>query len=215
MKRLFLTMMAIVGISASAWAQTVDWNIGYRGEVNVGFATGGRFSFMDVDFKSDISRPFIETVHGVTVTKYAFVGVGAGLQYYYGRALKQMSDEKWNTLSIPIFVNMKGWYPVNDNVRPYISLSLGGSAIATSGLNENELDYDDDMTTASAIKLNGGFYCDFGVGVQLKKFNIGIGLQHQGLALKNTMKIVDYGISSSETIHGKHNSFYVKIGVCF
>ena len=149
-----------------------NWKVKYRGEVNFGYATGGKLKDVVGVLDSDVSRPYIETIHGVSIADYIFVGGGFGVQYYYGKQYEDGSD-KWNNLTLPIFGNIKGMYPVTDHFKPYISVSLGGTVVATSDLNEKSYGY--------STKLKGGFYYDLGIGFQYKKLNFGVGMQHQDL----------------------------------
>lgn len=117
MKKTLLTFVAaICAVSISFAASPV---IKYAGEVNVGYAAGGKMRYENTATKSSLHRPFVETIHGVTITKYAFVGAGVGLQGYFGAIDKDIPEEKWDTLTLPLFVNLKGMYPLK-GVTPYI-----------------------------------------------------------------------------------------------
>ena len=203
----FVTAICVVAISSAASPL-----IKYAGEVNVGFATGGKLRYEDdVTMKSSLNRPFIETVHGVTITKYAFVGAGVGVQGYLGATDTDNPQDKWDTLAVPLFVNLKGMLPLK-SLTPYISASLGGAVIPYSGQNM-KLIYEGIGIKA---KLTGGLYCDFGAGVKLFKnrLNVGIGLQHQQMGIKMIMTEGSYSESDDEDgYHG--TSFYVKVGFCW
>ena len=209
MKKTLLTFVAaICAVSISFAASPV---IKYAGEVNVGYAAGGKMRYENTATKSSLHRPFVETIHGVTITKYAFVGAGVGLQGYFGAIDKDIPEQKWDTLTLPLFVNLKGMYPLK-GVTPYISASFGGSVIPYSGQNVN--------ATSEGIgikaKLIGGFYCDCGAGVKLlnDKINVGIGMQHQQMGVK--LVVSDGSYSESESEGGYHGtSFYVKVGFCW
>lgn len=209
MKKILLTV--VTAISAISLSFAASPTIKYAGEVNVGFATGNKLRYENTVTKSSLHRPFIETIHGVTVTKYAFVGAGVGLQGYFGAVDKDDRDTKWDTLAMPLFVNIKGMYPL-EKITPYLSASFGGSVIPYCGHNES-------MSMAGVnveSKLIGGFYCDCGVGVKLKndKFNIGIGMQHQQMGIK--VVVSEGSFSESEDEDGYHGtSFYVKVGFCW
>ena len=199
MKRFLLLLVAVNLTALSAIAQRKTSIVHYQGDVNIGYAIGWKLNIDDEEtFKSDVSRPLFETTHGISITKYAFVGAGVGVQYYYGSIMKNFPDEKWKTVAIPIFANIKGMYPINESVKPFISLSLGGTAIARSNL-----DID------GYFKLRGGFYCDFGAGIYYKRLNIGLGLQHQEFAYDE----IDYFETFRE--HLGSNSIYLKIGINF
>lgn len=169
--------MSVAAISVSFAASPL---ISYSGEVNVGFATGNKIRYENTATESALHRPFVETIHGVNIAKFAFIGAGLGVQGYFGAVDTAVPDVKWETVTLPLFVNVKGQLPLK-SVTPYISASFGGSVIPYSGQNVN--------ATSEGIgikaKLIGGFYCDCGAGVKLlnDKINVGIGMQHHRWAL--------------------------------
>lgn len=160
----------------------------YRGEVNVGFALGGKLSVADLKMESETNYPMLETIHGVLITDYFFIGGGTGLQYYYGYVAED-ATEKWNTLVVPLFVNMKGFVPLNENIKSFVNVSLGGSFVGCS-----DFEY-----------LNGGLFSDLGVGVKVQKVNFGLGWQHKKLIEKLYDANVKYSL----------NAFYFKVGIDF
>lgn len=91
-------------------------SIRYEGEVNVGFGLGGKLKMDGQSADAKYSRPFIETIHGVRIARYAFVGLGVGFQYAY---------DDWKVGMMPLFVDLKGCYPVTENFAPYIAVDLG------------------------------------------------------------------------------------------
>ena len=235
MKKLVLVALLLCGVTATSFAQQSNWKARYQGELNLGFATGGKLK-MEVGgqiekFATNFSRPLLETVHGVRVGDYLFGGIGLGVQYAYGDQTEGVDNSlKWNTAMMPLFLNLKGYYPVSDNFAPYISLSLGGTAVLASDVNVSEstsvsrpgnenLGIDQyHRNSSSETKLKGGFYCDFGVGFTARKFNFGLGLMHQ--AMKLTQEEWDYNNrtgSSSDSAEAKMSvtSFYVKVGLKF
>ena len=209
MKKTLLTFVAaICAVSISFAASPV---IKYAGEVNVGYAAGGKMRYENTATKSSLHRPFVETIHGVTITKYAFVGAGVGLQGYFGAVDTAVPDVKWETVTLPLFVNVKGQLPLK-SVTPYISASFGGTVIPYCGQNiSTEI-----LGVKAESKLTGGFYCDCGAGVKLlnDKINVGIGMQHQQMGVK--LVVSDGSYSESESEGGYHGtSFYVKVGFCW
>lgn len=185
-------------------------NVWYQGEVNIGYAVSGKLvDSYDVPMKTNFSRPFIETTHGIRITKYAFVGAGLGLQYAYGKSSTdadgffgdydddEFKSPRWNTLLMPLFINLKGYYPVNDNLAPYISLSFGGAPVLTSNIGE--------ITGDEEFRLGGRAYCKFGAGINYKKWTFDLGIMHQGLAFSYD------GYKEPCRI----NSFYVNVGLVF
>lgn len=183
-----------------------DRLVWYQGEFNFGFATGGKMNWTLYNEKerTDYSRVYIETIHGVRITKYAFAGLGLGVQYAFGKVYPGESD-RWHTIMMPIFFNMKGMYPVTENFAPYVSISLGGSVCPFSAYwNYDNYEY--------KFKLRGKFYGEYGIGLQYKKFNFSFGLQQQYMAWHSIVDGVDEG---DEGDRWNINSFFVKIGVKF
>lgn len=180
--------------------QKSEQKSGYQGELNFGYVADG-----------DYSRPFMESIHGVNIKGYAFAGVGFGLQYAY--------NEKWNGIGIPLFVNLKGMYPVSEDFSPYITLSLGYNFLTSFGGEVYQLYLDGP----------GGFYNDLGVGIKYKAFNLSLGMQVQNFKM-NSEEISDP--YNPRTVHElfyadgtyeegeeisklKNVGFYVKLGVMF
>ncbi len=236
MKKLLLVALLVCGVTATSFAQLVQstttvtertygkqkkelGKIRYQGELNIGFATGGKLKNNLVNETADtnFSRPFLETVHGVRVGDYLFAGMGLGVQYAYGDYLTGVQVENydsvpsWNTAMMPIFLNLKGYYPVSERFAPYISLSLGATAVLASDLNESF--YSTEWGESYESKLKGGFYCDFGVGFTARKFNFGFGLMHQ--SLKGSENYDDAYDSEHYEAKLSCTSFYVKVGLKF
>jgi hypothetical protein len=159
---------------------------------------------------SDTSRPYIETIHGISIADYIFVGAGVGIQYYYGDIVKG-EDDKWGTISLPLFANIKGSYPVTDNLKPYINISIGRNVVASSHLNEEDSDGSEYWST----KLKGGLFYDLGIGLQYKKLNFGIGLQHQNFKVEDVYHDYDWDEHDIETIKCACNALYIKLGFAF
>lgn len=234
MKKLFLLMLLTCGVTAASFAQS-DWKVRYQGELNLGYAIGGKLK-LDLNgqsetVKTDFSRPLLETIHGVRVGNYLFGGLGLGVQYAHGDLSEEVvHSEDWDTAMMPIFFNLKGYYPIKKHFAPYISLSLGATAVLASDMNKSKsnsgsrpghqgLGIDKyNWSNSSETKLKGGFYCDFGVGFTARKFNFNLGLMHQGLKLMqkkeqyNNRTGVD---SNSSKTKMSVTSFYAKLGVKF
>lgn len=188
---------------------SIKWEVKYRGEINCGYAFGNKFKYSKLKFESNVDRPYVEMIHGVSISDYMFVGVGLGMQCYLGEIYKN-SSRKWNMLTFPIFGNIKGMYPVTSNFKPYVNASFGSTIVPITHFSriENDYDYYED--------LEGGFYYALGIGLQYDKFNFGIGLQHQ--VLKDT--IIEEGryYDDPDIVTMKKISFnaiYVKVGFAF
>ncbi len=183
-------------------------DIWYQGELNVGFATGGKLTWKDGgdSEKTNYSRPFISTIHGARITQYGFVGLGVGVQYAYGKMDPEYDDtSNWETLMIPVFLNLKGYYPVTEELAPYISISLGSSICATSSYGGSGSSHGSSWET----RLKGGFYGEYGLGFNYRRFNFGFGLQHQSIKFSETYD------GSTDNEKASINSFFVKVGLKF
>jgi len=87
----------------------------YMGLLDVGYSVGvGEYS---------TDRIEVTTTHGCTITPYAYVGIGAGINYYY--------DEE--SLSIPVFADLRG-FPLQGKIKPYVGLRIGYSFVDLEGL---------------------------------------------------------------------------------
>lgn len=108
----------------------------YQGEVALGLAVG-----------NGMTGPVVETVHGIHITKYAFVGAGVGLHYpiEYGDPL------------VPLFANVKFYYPVNDKIAPFLSIDAG---------------YD---------VCEDGIYFSVGAGLKYKRWQFSAGVRGNGI----------------------------------
>lgn len=228
-------------LQATSAKKTVNWTPKYKGEVNIGYAiTGDRFlwdseySDSDGDFghetggymRTVLSRPLIETVHGVEFGPYFFIGAGIGVQYYYGKLkeFQHLADEaadvnesgkpsdSWNAIMLPIFANIKFMYPVNNKFTPFVNLGLGGTVGCYSSINYKYVEHDFEEVS----RARGGFYCDFGAGIRYKSLNFSLGLQHQvfGIGFKETYSDDEYYCEEAK-LSTKTNAFYVKIGLNF
>ncbi len=192
MKKLLLLACACLVASTSAFAQIIQSESRttqtfyekpvspypcYQGELNVGYETP--------------SAIFFETIHGARFNKYFFAGVGLGYHH-----ISELYIEKDDFIlddgdegRVPLFVNLKGYYPVNAKFAPYLNLSMGYGI---------------------GVDNDGGFYCDFGAGFNYRYVNFGLGLQHHG-----TWYPTDYYGSYDGDFTFAYNAFYLKIGLCW
>lgn len=206
MKKLFILIAtALLAAPAASFAQKTtvtrvnrertyktsshNVDIWYEGELNIGYGTGGTLKADGESEDAKYTRPFIETVHGVRITPYAFAGLGIGFQYAY--------DKNWEIGMMPVFIDLKGYYPVTEHFAPYVAIDLGFS----SGLVGTK-----DYLGEEGLDLTGGFYASYGIGLNYRRLNFGFGWQHQGMKFK-------YDGESSESFG--INSFFVKIGLKF
>lgn len=207
MKKFLLTTVAILFAVMSSYAQFSNsskskssggGDIEWRGDINVGLAMG---KLKNDNGKSDKSfyAPFITANYGSQLNEYFYVGAGAGFKYLTG---KITSDISMNAALLPIFVDLKAFYPVSDDLAPFIMLDLGYSIGLSS-----KIKYDDDsgyyigMREETDAKINGGFLMKAGVGVQYTKFTLGLGYEMQKL--------------NSDFKDISHNAFFFSLGYAF
>ena len=209
MKKILLAVAMAIGVVSASFAAVPT--VKYSGEVNLGFAAGNKLLYEDeMSIKSSLNRPLVETIHGVAIGKYLFVGAGVGLQGYFGTMDMSNPDEKWNTITLPMFVNVKGILPVR-GVSPYLSASFGASVVPYCGSNIAMAIKDYSLKT----RLTGGFYCDLGLAVKLVNWlNVGVGMQHQRFGYK--VEVSDGYFSESDNEDGYNGtSWYLKVGFCW
>lgn len=195
----------------------------YSFDADLGFIVGTKANFAFGDYgetslKSNFCRPAFSMTHGVQIYKYAFAGLGFGVQYMYGKIYSggdlvsgddALDSGNWKTVLVPLYFNVKGIYPINDKFAPFVNLSLGYTiAIPTNKDVFHKLDYEKSV-------LKGGFNCAFGVGLRIKHFQFGFGLQHQQLSWEISAPegYDDYWVTDKIKI--KNNAFYINVGVNF
>ena len=219
MKRVFILILALVlaiPAIASTPAGSYDDELYGRNrkastvkaqfEVNAGFITGGKLATKNFGkVKTNLSRPYLDVIGGVRLGDFLFAGIGAGVQYAYGECnlvslatdiANAGSPDTWGSVSIPIYANVRGYIPTRVIVKPYISVSIGGHVVATSN-----------FTKEGYGKLNGGLLMKFGAGLNISKFNFGLGMVAQNLEWVNAADVTMFKAGN--------NAFYVEAGVTF
>lgn len=111
-KHILLFAFALFSTVAFAQNQTTR----YQGEVQVGYAFGIG------DYKID--RLSIHMINGVRFNPYFSAGLGLGLDVY--------NSDGETLVSLPLFVNLKGYLPVSQSVSLFASFDLGYSAALKS-----------------------------------------------------------------------------------
>lgn len=210
------TTVTRIGREKTYQRKTKEFKVWYQGELNLGFATGHKLRYNEEDeYRNYFAHPFLETIHGVRITRYAFVGLGASAQYILGKMNPSLKDsENWNTWLVPVFFNVKGYYPISEHVAPYLSVSVGNSFCAASNFNKSEyhlywINYFDSYRYTWEDKLKGGFFGECGIGLYYKLLNFGLGWQHQ------TLKYESVRDSQKSYNTKKYDSFFIKIGLKF
>ena len=94
----------------------------YQGEIQVGFGAGvGAFP---------ADRVYLQTIQGVRVGDHFSVGLGIGLNIIVPYTFTYDLPE----LYMPIFVNVKGYLPINEQTSLFGSFDIGGSFGLTEGV---------------------------------------------------------------------------------
>ena len=199
-----------------------DGGGGDTGWGSVIYSTRAKGSYAG-DVNTVFSRAFVETIHGLQLNKYLFAGVGVGLQYYCGKLHdfysysamaaevkgKEKASERWNALAMPLFVAVRGMYPINEDLVPFVNLGIGGTVVFNSAINFKFSEQGSYVKQA----LRGGFYCDFGGGIRWKRLSGSIGLQHQ-IVKSVTDSGVTGELASADKVkvNIRTNAFYLKVG---
>lgn len=115
----------------------------YQGDLGLGLAfnkySNSRSHDMTEWYKEKYTSIYLETVHGALISKYFFIG--GGLQF----------ETDFKAIWLPIFINTKGIYPINDKWSAYITASCGIECIE------------------EGVYLNGG------LGLQYKRYFLDAG----------------------------------------
>lgn len=152
MKRvsLFLSLLLLTVGFASAKSK-----VSYQGEVDLGYSFGVG--------KRASERVNIHTIQGIKVGKYFSTGIGTGFDFYYD------FDDSSEAI-VPVYLNLKGYYPVSKNVSPFVSCDVG-LGVGVTG----DLDNDTGLTVAPAVGVVWGvFKAQVGYNMQKVK-NIDLG----------------------------------------
>ena len=216
MKKSFLLMLLMLAVVLPVAAQSpsrgfeeelhkrhkVENTVKFQADVNVGFITGGKLATKNLGkLKTNLSRPYIETILGARLGEFMFAGVGLGAQYAYGECnlisiATANAPDKWGALMLPLYANVRGYIPTRNIVKPYISASLGGHFVPVSN-----------FCKYGYGRIKGGLLMKFGAGLNISKFNFGLGYSAQNLEWINT---------TGQTMFKAGNSaFYIETGVTF
>lgn len=146
----FLAVMVIVPATAQV-------RVKYHGEINAGYSFGiGTYAK---------NRVNLNTIQGIQVGEYFSVGLGFGLDWYrglYPEYWEKQGKPDMGELAMPIFLNMKGYLPVNEKIAPYLTFDIGYGIGLTQGL-----------------EGFGGLYLTPGIGIKFGKFKAEVGFNMQ------------------------------------
>ena len=153
----------------------------YQGEI--AFAYGLPVSEGTADL---FPRIVFETVHGVRICPYAFVGAGLGVNYFYKDLY---ATDGWNFYDLgsggtilPIFVNTKAYLPTGRKSALYLSWDLG-AAMGIGGYFSSGTEFYTSIGPGISFgRQNKGVRGDFsirfqhiGTGLNALLFRIGLG----------------------------------------
>lgn len=151
----------------------------YQGEISVGYGLG-------VSEASEIlstNRIALETVHGVRINRYIFMGVGVGFNYFYSKIHYIIGEPDILGCILPTFVNAKGYGHISDKFSVYMSLDLGAAFGVGGILKDRKTSFYTSVGPGINFggkdgKARGDFSIRFqhmGTGLNAMLFRIGIG----------------------------------------
>lgn len=147
MKRILLISLAFL-CAVTANSQN---RISYHGEFDLGYSSGvGTFA---------IDRFNLNFINGIKIDEYVSIGIGIGTDgYIYAKQVET---------AMPIFLDIKSYFPIIDNIVPFIAVDCGvgiGLSEYISGLN--------------------GIYISPSIGVRLwEHLKVQVGYQSQRLSI--------------------------------
>ena len=163
MKRLLFLCAIMVASLPYANAQNKAY---YHGEFELGYSSSvGNVA---------IDRFNFHLINGISLNDYFACGIGIGIDGY--TYLKQIYHV------LPVYANMKGFIPANDNITPYISLSCGiGFGISEYISKESGLSLESSigMRLFENYKLEIGYHSqrisNEGLGINLGAIQLKVG----------------------------------------
>lgn len=115
-KRTVLALLSLM-FAVTSQAQQV---FKYQGDVEAGFAAGvGLLGF---------DRINLHTTHGVRFNEYFFLGAGGGLDCFTNY-IYDLPE-----LSLPVYLNTKGYLPISSKTNMFLSFDIGTSIGLTEGV---------------------------------------------------------------------------------
>jgi hypothetical protein len=190
MKRILVLIMCVLAVS-TGYAQrdaNIAQNINFQAHVDASaiytyeyFRTG--FSIHEFT----VAGPAIDLTLGARITKYFYLGAGVGyhtlmrnidLDKTFAGGTSTSIGKTWFYYNhyLPIYANLKIYRPVSPKFLPYIDTSIGGyigfpEMLSTSGSKNEYVNLTHDFI------LSNGFYLRAGLGIDVKRLNIGIGYE--------------------------------------
>lgn len=109
MKKLLIALAAAFMMLPAFMTNANARGVKYQGDASVGYAFGTGTANFD--------RFNITTTHGVRINQYLFAGAGSGFNFY--------SSDGSHATFMPIYLSLKGYYPIADNLNLFGSLDFG------------------------------------------------------------------------------------------
>ena len=119
MRKKLLLSVLVLAVIGTTNAQNLK--VSYQGDLQFGYSAGiGTFA---------ADRINLNMVNGVRINEYFFTGVGLGFDCY-----TNLDDGL--ELTLPVFLNAKGYLPVAEKISLFLSMDLGCSIGLTEGMSE-------------------------------------------------------------------------------
>lgn len=172
-KVLFFYLMAFLPIW-SCFAQ-VDFSPKYVGDMHLGYGSTSITNGMDTYQQ----RGSVGTIQGVKLGKWMQVGLGVDVNFmtHYFPNKGIYASMSGLRMYMNEYIDLRGYYPINDNFRLYVDLGLG------AGHGVLHMD-----------TKNAQFFCQFGTGLQYKLLDWSFGLHNNGTGNGSTTFFTKIGI---------------------
>ncbi|MCQ2272038.1 MAG: hypothetical protein MJZ72_04530 [Bacteroidales bacterium] len=115
-------------------------------------------------FSAFEAGPSLNFTLGARFYDYGFAGLCVGSD-----ALFVTYFSYWDAVNIPILLNLRGYYPVNENVYPFLDFSVGVNVIIGNVLYYNNYGYYNDIVIGPTGRIR---VC---AGVEYKRFTAALG----------------------------------------
>lgn len=180
MKKNLLIVVFFVTLLTNATAQTQKRKAKYQGEVFAGYAIGiGALSY---------DRIHLHTIHGVRFNDYFSFGLGLGVDYFYKYDVYVDPDLTASELTMPIYLNTRGYLPVSEKTSLFLNLDFGVGLGLTAGVSGLKGVYFQPAVGASfrvsrknALNLSFGYnyqaWSESGFKVNMDAISLRIGFQ--------------------------------------
>ncbi len=117
MRKSLLLIFVILATSLNSYAQMPTAK--YQGDVQLGYSLGiGTYS---------ANRVNLHMINSIRIGEYFSTGLGVGLDYYH-------EGVETDELALPLYLNLKGYYPVSSQAELFLSTDIGVSIGLTEGI---------------------------------------------------------------------------------